>query len=172
MEKYEQRLDYLQTLKTTAKIFGYLNSNLAELEKQHVDLYNDYLQNEKKVFFKFFNRSLYNTRKNNLVATINRIAAIENLLDANPDKSKDFTLNELLQQAIEKTEKHFTTEKATSNKNLANSKSYNVLSLYNIRINEKPENLYFKDKIINHTTPEKTTKQKNNTIVKNNDREM
>jgi len=142
---YKKNLSYLFRLQFVARRFGYLNSTLPVMleEKKHAEVNLKWSQ--KQWLTKLFDNDLYHDRIFNNQMELDRVSAIIQILEANPNKEQSVTLGKIIDDAIAKASKHVSKEEIDKMHHNDSVRSFYRGGDRNIGINAAPEHVYFEE---------------------------
>lgn len=157
-------------LKSLSQTFNYADKRLVDVLKEKVELEKEIEKNNKSIFLKIFQNSLYQERKVNLNNSLHRANEVLEIFGANPNRVNELniTLREILDRSIENTKKHLTSEEIE--KISSNSYAFGV-GIDSVKFKPNMESIYFNEQPKPKQYPKRTPIYKGNTknIEKNKD---
>ena len=162
---YGEKLGYLSILRSVAKLFGFWHWNKEDVNKEKTQLTKELQKHNKNLLSKIFNGKEHKRIQRILENRLYNANSVSQILEANPNKNKDFSLNEIVKQAIEKASKYFSEEESMSIQSFASSRLDNISCTDHITIPAELDCIFFSEGMDNQSvenktvTPEKNLKQ-------------
>lgn len=152
---FKKKLSYLYHLQFVARKFGYLNLTLADMaqEKQHAA--TNLKWSEKQWLTKIFDNQFYHDRIFDNKIALDRVSAIIEIFQANPNKEQNVTLENIIESGISKAIKYVSKEELEKMHKNDAARAFYRGGDRNISIMAAPENVYFEEEALKPMVSEK-----------------